>query len=603
MINIAKIGVEMSLTGNALGMVNILSRRFLGLNKNISATQMSLTKVKAALGGLAAVGIGVGIGKGLYDLAKSAGDVVDAQTKMLQIGISHRNVAQETAIAYKNIGIAGATVAGNISNLATLRAVLGGKNAQDFSAANAALPAYTQAQYALSSRGVDPGQLDQFVKALDIMGAFNTNGEIDPAKFGPALKMAVSAVLTTNGLLTGKAFYQAVRLSGPAASAMGEKGYLQNMVEVLLALGGRGARGLEYGATTFLGGQVSKNTAVMFDRLGLTSARDYSRSGSRWSLKSDTIVGSAMLAKGDIIGWIQKYFLPNAAKHHLSPLQAAATLPQTLQLLITTIANMTPQIARSVQQQAAAQSADPYAAALASATGSGNNFHDALHSLAETLGTPLLQASIPILNDLTNGIREFTQYLGSHEGMVKAIDYALVGLAATLTVLGTAAIVGALAAMIGGGGYIAIAIIGIGALGVAIAKLPNLITAFDHAVLGLVKDLLHPFGAGHPTPAPVVAPVPTQAQIKARYNGGSLLMAPSSQEYDTQHAAQTDATMLPRGAPGNPLHVVVQNAKDIGTAAVSRVTSALSSPSTGSTGNNLRLTPSGSAALQMPGTN
>jgi hypothetical protein len=634
-----RVSVAISMTNGVSSVLKIIQRDVLGLNKAVDLTQGKFDRLKLAVGGAAAVFAGIGMLDAFKGLAEAGGAVLDAQARMLQIGISQRDVARETAVAYQNIAVSGSTVAGNINALTTLRGILGGKNATDFSAANAALPGYTKAQFDLSSRGVDTGQLDQFVKALDIMGAFNTNGKIDPSKFGPALQEAVSAVLTTNGLLTGHGFYQAVRLSGPAASAMGEKAYLQNMVEVLLALGNRGARGLEYGATTLLGGQMSKNSAVMLDRLKLTNESDYTHEGGRWSLKSGTIAGSSQLASGDIIGWIQKYFLPAAKAQGMSPLQAAATLPQTLQLLITTISNMSPQIARSMQQQALAQTADPYAAGQKAMTGAVTDFQKALSGMWQALGTPAAAIGVTVLNDLSAGIRNFTQWVGAHPGYADAMVKVMLGLGVALTALGAAATIGAIAAMVGSGGTIALVGAGLAALAGVFYELPAAIKEVEAGFQGLEKFLgissgptsdahgnnAHP-GAVHspnvpwlqsPSHLPPASAAPNVPWLRFASPPPPASAQPSQSAPHTQGKQLGEANIsadqnwskvalwIDNGAMvtiSNPVDTVtVKNTGDIARGANAYAGKQLAAPNAGSTGVNLRRTPSGSAALSVPG--
>jgi hypothetical protein len=574
--DIYKIGVAISLQNNVSAALKIIQKDILGLGVAVDLTQGKLDRLKVAVAGAAAAFVGRRMLNAFKGLANAGGEVLNAQAKMLQIGVSIRDVTQETAVAMQSVNIAGTTLAGNIDDLTKLRGVLG-----DFQGANMALPGYEKSKFALTGAGIDPSQLPYLVKALDLMGSFNTDGKIDPAKFGPALQQAISAVLTTGGLLTGQGLYQAVRLSGPAASAMGEKAYLQNMVEILLAVGNRGARGLEYGATTFIGGQMSKNSKDMLDRLKLTNEGDYSHEGGRYSLRSNTISGYSELNSGNIIGWIQSYFLPAVKASGMSVLQASATLPQTLQLLITTVANMTPQMARSVAQQAQAAKADPdpYAGAQAAMAGAVDNFQKALASLWQTLGTPAAGIGVTILNDLSAGIRNFNQWVGAHPGYADAMVKTLLGLGVALTALGAAATIGAVAAMVGSGGTIALVVLGLTALAGAFHELPGAIKEVEAGFRGLENFL----GIGGPSSPH--ASIPAPSGIHGAYG-----------RHVPQQLGMNFDDWIAKGAP-----VTVQNTSDIAKAQDARSSRQLQKPNTGSSGNNLRATPSGSAALAMPG--
>jgi hypothetical protein len=616
MADVYRVGVAISLTNNVSAALKVIQRDVLGLGRTVDLTQGKFDHLKKAVFGAGAAFVGVGALSAFKGLAEAGGEVLNAQAKMLQVGISVRDLTQETAVAMQNIGIAGTTLAGNINSLNTLRGILGGKNAADFSAANAALPGYAQAQFALSSRGIDPGQLDQFVKALDFIGAFNTNGKIDPSKFGPALQEAISAVLTTNGLLTGQGFYQAARLSGPAASAMGETAYLQNMVEILLALGNRGARGLEYGATTFLGGQMSKNSAAMLDRLRLTTPSDYTHEGGRYSLDPGKIAGDQMLSAGNIIGWIQSYFLPAVKQSGLSVLQASATLPQTLQLLISTVSNMSPQMARSVQQQAQAQTADPYTAAMKALTGATGDFESALTGLWQVLGQPAAVYGVRILNTLSAGIRDFTQWVGAHPTLADAMVKVLGLVGAGLTGLGVILTGTAIASAVGGGGTLALVALGLGGLAGALYELPTYIKEVNAAFQATIQwtegvaQSLERFLGISAGPHPLVPTLPgtswppVQLPADPSHYGHDGRLG----EADPQVWGPKLALWIDNGAPvtvAAPVTVsgpvTIGNTGDIARGANAYGRKMLQAPNTGASGVNLRLTPSGSAALAMPG--
>jgi hypothetical protein len=606
MADVFKIAVEIAMKNNVSSLLKVIQRDLMGLHSAIDLTTNKFSAMQTAVIGAGGAMAGLGMLAAFKDIASAGGRVIDAQNKMLQIGISQRDVAIETANAYANINIAGSTPSGNINNETTLYAVLG-----TLKGANAALPAFDKAQFALASRGIDTSQLDQVVKALDLMGAFNTNGQIDPSKFAPAMATAVSAMLTTNGLLTGQGIYQAVRLSGPAATAMDEDAYFKSMTEVLLALGNRGARGLEYGATTFLGGQMSKNTAMMFDRLGLTNSGDYTHEGGRWSLKSGAIQGSDLLQTGNIVGWIQKYFLPDVAKSGLTAFQAAATLPQTLQLLISTVSAMTPQIARSVQQQAQAGTVDPYTIAQQSWTGTLNDLSQAIGGkggLWEALGTPAAGIAIPILKDLTSGIRDFTHFLGDNPALASGIDKVLLGLGAGLTVLGSAALVGSLAAMAGPGGLLATLAISIGGISsVLIAGNWKTITGdfvsgmtnIEHSIQRFLYDLEHPGQALKDLTPPPAAPGTPQVGygryqprvITARQGGTSMTWGDAASDVGSFFGGIQN--WIDQGAP-----VTVTNTGDLAKGANTYITGQLTKPSRGGINGVIRHHGLASAAMQ-----
>jgi hypothetical protein len=586
LVDVYRVGVSIALQNNVSAALKVIQRDVLGLSRTVDLTQGKFDRLKLAVlgaGGLAGAGAAAAA---FYGLARAGGEVLDAQVKMLQVGVSMRDVTTETAVAMRNVAIAGTTVSGNLSDLLRLRGILGG-----FPAANAALPGYERAKFALTGAGLNPDGIDAFIKPLDAMGAFNTNGQIDPSKFAGALQMAVSAVLTTGGLLTGPMFQRAVQLAGPAAAQMGEAAFLNSMTEPLLALGQRAARGLQYSATTLIGGQMSKASAMRLDTMGLTTASDFSHEGGRWTLNPNTIAGASLLNSGQIIDWIQKYFLPAAAKAHMSPLVAAASFPQTMQGLITSVAELGPQIARFVALNAQAQTASPSDAAMKALGGATDNFRKALDSLWQALGVPEAMAGVRILNNLSGGIRTFAAFIGTHPAYAKGVEEMLLGLGVALGVLGAAAVATAIAGLVGSGGTIAAVAVGITALAGAFHEFPGAIKEVEAGFRGLENFL----GIGGPSAPHSALPPPGIHGQYGRHVPGQLGM--NSEDHLAQLASwvQGGAVVI----VGSP--VTIGNTGDIARGANAYGQKQLQKPNTGASGVNLRSTPSGSAALAMPG--
>ncbi len=590
MAEVYAIAVRIALQNNVSSGLKVIAKDLLGLNGAVDGLQRKFGRLHVALFGAGMVAAGLGFLDIFKGLAEAGGAVVNQQAKMAQLGISNRDIARETAEAYANIGISGTTIAGNMAAALKLRTIFGGSGFQE---TNLALPAFLKAQFALQGAGIDPASIEDFIKPLDVMGAFRTGNKLDPAKFGPAIQMAVSAVLSSGGLLTGVAFQRAIQLAGPAAAQMGEQTFFNTMLEPLLALGNKAARGLQYGGSTFIGGQMSKASAHMLDRLGLTHAGDYTHEGGRWTLDQGKIAGSKLLAKGDIIDWISKYFLPDAAKAGLNPMVAAASLPQTLQALISTVYEIGPQIAKSIAQQAQANAANPYTAAQAAWSGASGNLEDALTGLWQALGVPAAGMAVTVMNKLADAIRNFTAWVGNHQTAVTTAEKIMGGLGVALAALGTVALAGALAGMVGTGGTLVLLAGALGGLGLALKGIPGALDTINHDLQKFVYDLLHPStwisGPGTPAPgSPHRGPTP----LAQPYSGPGAV---DTLESGAHNAVKKIGDWIDQGAP-----VAVTNPGAIGKAAtglaIDHMTRGLQAPQTGSSTANYRHTRSGSAA-------
>ncbi len=613
MIEAYKIGVSITMQNGVSGVLKVIQKDLLGIKKAVDFTQGSFTRMHLAVAGAAGVVAGGAFLEVFKSLAEAGGAVVNQQAKMAQLGISNRDIALETADAYKNISISGTTIAGNMAAALKLRSIFGGT---DFKEADMAVPAFLKAQFALQGAGINPTSIEDFIKPLDVMGAFRTGNKLDPAKFGPAIQMAVSAVLSSGGLLTGAAFQRAIQLAGPAAAQMGEQTFFNTMLEPLLALGTKAARGLQYGGSTFIGGQMSKASASMLDRLGITSAADYTHEGGRWTLDQNKIAGSKLLDKGDIIDWISDYFVPDAAKAHLNPMVAAASLPQTLQALISTVYELGPQIAKSIAQQAQANAANPYTAAQAAWSGATGNISTALTGLWQALGTPAAYMGVTVLNRISDGIRNFTTWLGAHPQVASLIDKTLLALSVGLTVLGSAAIVSGIALMVGPAGYLALTATGIAGLGLVLHTFPSILTDAEKGLQKFVWGILNPFAKGSWLNQGPGGPSPHPGMHWAVYGKGSGGWVPDNPTVPQQQsgsgswkptedavkkAYQIVADWIFKGAPVTASGAVaVTNPGDIGKASaaatIRNLHQGFTAPNSGPTGFNPSASPPGSSA-------
>ena len=237
MVDVYKIGISIGLQNHVSSALRIIQKDILGLSKTIDLTQGKFNHLKLAVMGAGAVFAGAGALDAFKGLAKAGGAVVDMQQNMLQVGMSHLQVVQATAAAYKDIAIAGTTISGNLGGYLTTRAVM--KNDID---TIKALPSFLRNQFAFTSMGGNAGSFGMALKALDLQGGFiGKNGQLDPAKVNAGLNDYLSVYGLSHGLLTPQQIYQFTRLAGPAASMMSTSDYLRNNYEVVLGLGHRRA--------------------------------------------------------------------------------------------------------------------------------------------------------------------------------------------------------------------------------------------------------------------------------------------------------------------------------------------------------------------------
>lgn len=591
MTDVYKIAVKIGMTNNISSTLKVIQRDILGLSKAVDLTQGKFNRLKLMVGGAAMVFGGLAALDAFKGLAKAGGAVLDMQQNMVQVGMSHLQVVQATAAAYKDIAIAGTTVAGNLGGYLTTRAVM--KNDSD---TIRALPAFLKNQFAFTSMGGNAGSFGMALKALDLQGAFvGKNGQLDPAKINSGLNDYLSVYGLSHGLLTPQQIYQFTRLAGPAASMMSTSDYLRDNYEVMLGLGTSGGRGEQMGIKTFVGGQASKALAEHLRRYGIVTPGGISADHGQYSIRPGALQNYSTLLdpKQGIGGWFYKTILPDLLKKHLGLnssglAQLLGPLDVSTMKYFNFLLTNRAQVLAGEQKYDQASGVNHYDAARLSWTGATKNFSTAFTALEQALGVPAAGIAVTVLNKITGAVRNMTAWIGAHQNYAGIVDKILLGLGVGLTALGTAAIATGVAAMVGSGGTLALAVAGITGLGLAMHRFPHALGDAEKAVQHFLYDVTHPFSAA--VQASTVGG-PTGSRFIPHGQAGP---AHGTIGKEISDAFSTINAWINAGAPTN-----VTNTRDIANATLTRVTRSLNAPSTGPSGTNLRNTPSGSAAHQQ----
>lgn len=423
-----------------------IGRELLGVSKAADALSGKLNAVKvAALGAMAAIA-GTATLTVLGKIIKAGDKLVEQQTKLKGLGVSDATVGRATRAAYDYAqAIPGTNPAGNLATIREARGIL--NNTQE---AIAAAPAIlrTELDLGVYNDNQRKGDILSLIKALDIKGGFIKNGELDVATLNRSMREAEAALVLTNGILTGKQFYQFTRMAGPAATAMNTEQYLKDTTEAQMGLGSTGGRGMQMAAKTFLGGQLTKASRDQLIQLGLLSEADVKSDHGHYSIKPGTIKGFNELMNKGMIRWFHDVVVPAMEAHHFTGpaavLQALSALPVTEQRLFSFIYTNWAQVEKfgaqfdkqmGVDTNATLQKGSP-ALAL-------RDFHAAWDGLMQALGAPVVSQSIAMLHGLTDAILFLEGEASRHPTAVKVIYDLTAALAGLMVIGGGLAIAGA----------------------------------------------------------------------------------------------------------------------------------------------------------------
>ena len=640
MSDVYKIAVSIGMQNGVSSVLHVIQRDLMGLNHTIDLTANKLSRMQVAvMGGMTAMA-GVGVLAAWGELARAGGKILDQQQIMLSNGTSQVDLAREMAAAYNMVNIGGSNLSDNLKMVADLRQLLGSQNLGE---AITLAPTMMKAGIAAGLMTGKSAEDSAYKIALieDNLG-YTINrqtGQMDPQRAAHTADLIDAIISGTNGRVTPDmllAFAKQARTSGRLLSDQG----LMDMVPVIQAMGGyRSGTGLQAFDRALVGGVMTTRGTTWLEKLGLLNSANVHRAESGYArLDPNSIKGSDIMAQDPQL-WANTILMPALQKSGMSMADALKTLAPGMdqsegaglsgiltQILQSGLANTTNgllaellgnsvQNAKDVVNVQQATGTSQYDTVMQSLSGAWQDFDGAVESLFDTLGLPAAKMGVTTLNDLAGGIREFDVWLGEHPGYATAIDRVLLGLGVGLTALGTIALGGALASMVGTGGLMVLLAAALVGLGSAALSVPGALEAVDKDLQRFAWSLLHPWSKGSlflpdGGPDPSKAPPPGMKRIPAGRGHGAMLVSdnPSgesiSQAVGDAVAAMNNAqdaalkAMHDWVAAGAP--VTVSNPGDIATASstatLKRIQHQMTAPPNGTTGANYRATPSGSAA-------
>ena len=626
LIDVFRIGVILNMQSNAHGILNALSKDFLGLHAHITKAQGAMTGFKIAIGGLAAMTVGAGLLKGFKDLYEHGEDLIHQQT-ILQAALGHMHDASGGALTPAQIQgqiagatdaawattreVSGTTVADNLHALQDLRQIFG-----DLDEAKEVLSTMQRSDQVLrdvKGQVSAAGGSQAFIAAKfqELRAAANgPDGRVDPHLFARQMSQLTQVVIGSDGRVDSSAFLGVMKQARGAGVSLSDDAMYGSIPAVIEAIGGQRAGTMLAAMFNVAAvGRMTNHSAAIAANYGLldTNSGTVDARGNRHG--AGLIEGR--LEATDPVRWALEVVKPILDAHHVTdPIEqarivadimsnrvAAGGLTEMLRngVNIMKDATLNRRTMGTGEAKQLMDAKDPIQ--------NMRNLSAAWSNFLTAVGAPLVPAAITIMQKLTSALQSMTQFATAHPDIIRYIGYATLFVAALLLVGGAVAIiVVSVAAAVAAFSSVGLAI-GVLAGGIPIALLTASVAGFLGGLQRLVDgtgEIARAIVSAIPGAGAVVgltgllhggpAAVPPSALRGADGSGrvGAIPTPDAGPRISAPHAALTapahPAAWHPSAGPGHELVTNVNLVIDgeVGArATVRRMINQLNSPSSG----------------------
>ncbi|OUJ16497.1 hypothetical protein [Acetobacter sp. DsW_063] len=467
MADIYKIGVTIAMKDNASAVLQTLGKHVLGLNMSVDQLQGKFNRLHVAAAGFMGVLVGGAMVRGLDNLSKAGAELQKQQTAMKIAGMSHVEIMNETARAYKSMSeVRGPDIADRLHALLELRSIIGaGKSGHDYGEINATLPAFlkTRALYG------DEGSKDIFRVVEQMGGArFSADGSFDDARFNKYLDATVKTLQASVGTIKPSDLKNAMQMASVTARGMDPDAFWNMMMTPIIEMGGyRAGTAVTAMSRAFYGGVMPQRNAEEMSRLGIIHgihqisqsemdalhlpdhlSRDdrkrLSSQGYRFGADGRVIMSRGSLA-GDavlndpsqgIFPWIRDYVAPNLRSDYQKNIASrpgntesfdAYVRDEIYKLLPTeTARRFGALIVQQITSIERDQTLRTQSKGISAYDDSQQNYETQLKNLqaswksfTQTIGLPAAQDAAHILREIGGGLDKLTQAASAHPDAAK----------------------------------------------------------------------------------------------------------------------------------------------------------------------------------------
>ncbi|KDE19666.1 hypothetical protein AZ09_10360 [Acetobacter aceti 1023] len=464
MADVYRVGVAIGMTDNASQVISVLAGKMLGLNIAAKDAQLNLNKVRLAAVGLGGVILTGGIVRGLNDMAAAGAKLQDQIVGMQKDGMTHLQIVQETAQAYKSMSeVRGPDVAERIRAIRELRGIAGEGENRSLDEVNQLLPNYLKAANIVGARNAQ-----SLFRAIELRGdvQFNRNGMLDMSRFEVGLDRAIRALQAAGGTITPRELYGLMQQAGPMARMMSPEAFYGTMTTAVMEMGGqRAGTALTAAGRALYGGIMPERNANemlnlgLYDPKSIRNVRGLSRAQKRElsamgysvgrggvvMVDRHALVGADVLNAEGVGGWIEKVLSPRMHNMFLREqkrnpqlselqfdMQELYTLfpTETFRRLAGFYLTQSENVARDQRLQSQAAGLGAYQLDQQRYDVALDNVKHSWASLMETMGLPAAQDGAHLLNAISGGLDHLTQVLTAHPDMAKYLEIFAIGTAA-----------------------------------------------------------------------------------------------------------------------------------------------------------------------------
>jgi len=471
---------KLSMVNGVSPVLAVLSKELLSLEGSINRLQAAFNGINrtsiAVAGGLAAFG-GAAVLTAFKNVADHGDKLLDQQFKLRNLGVQQNEVLKLQAQYYKEVAKAVPTssIDEYLKVVRELRAVTGSGPGGLAAAAKLAPQAMMMNELLGNEMGTKAG--DEYYKLL--RSAEMKGIATDPARRESFINEAYKYIAGFGGKLTANDYQVLARRGGTAW--MNAKPEALGAISVLAAdLGGSQAgttlmtlQQLQTGANT-----LSKQQGAVLEELGLLDMSKVTKTGfggSRLQMKPGAIKG-AVEYSGNLPGWIQDVIYPALVKGSggnegmLQALIAKISPNRNAAKLIKMFGDegFLDQIAKDM---GVAGGVLPLKRGYGDyvnndSVGVKKAFNAQYESMMQSIGAPMMQAAIPVMQGVTDLFTKIGNFANQHPETIEKIGKGMMVLGGALVGAGAAAILAAL----GPAGWIGM---GLGAIGTAVALIPK----------------------------------------------------------------------------------------------------------------------------------
>jgi hypothetical protein len=465
--------IRLSAVDGITGVLATIAARCAGVDREFKNLGEGMKKTLAGVGLMAG---GAEILKTVWDIAKGSKELLNQQEQLGRAGVSHLDVVNLTADAYERMSkvVPTASVDEMLRTAREMRAIVGDKASMATLEATTAKALQVDALLSNTFGTEKHGEYYKLLRSAEMKGIAT-----DEAKRTALTDAAFSYITAFGGKLTANDFQTMARRGGTAW--MNAKPESIGPLAILAAeLGGQTAgqtamtlQQLQMGANT-----LSKQQGEVLNQAGLLDMSKVTKTGfggGRLQVGPGGILGSLQYA-GDLPGWIKNVVYP----HILAAAGGDDALAQSLISKISPNRNA----AKLVEMFGSPGFLDQQAKDLGLAgkvksiddayksfvdtnpTGVEAAFEAQKKSMIEAMGSPMMQAAIPIMKSITDMFTNIGGWANAHPETAAQIGKAITAIGIAIVGVGAVFVTAGIATAIGFMGPFAA---GIAAIGSAIA--------------------------------------------------------------------------------------------------------------------------------------